>query len=98
VTQIFIPGALVTSRDGFVGTVVEQSRRGSVLCQWLNSVADDDLSHLRGFAAADLASCGGGEWLDRREPLPLHCTVAASAERVALASRTCPFGVAGRCG
>jgi hypothetical protein len=33
--QIFIPGALVTSNDGFVGTVLEQIRRGGVLCQWL---------------------------------------------------------------
>jgi hypothetical protein len=57
------------SRDGFVGTVIEQSRRGSVLCQWLNSVADDDLSIylISAFAAADLVSCGGGEWLDRHE-------------------------------
>lgn len=87
-TQIFIPGALVTSRDGFVGTVIEQSRRGSVLCQWLNSVADDDLSHLRGFAAADLVSCGG-----------VSGSIAASGRSLPAAAAPLPRGrQCGTCG
>jgi hypothetical protein len=51
--------ALVTDNDGFVGTVLEQSRRGGVLCQWLDVEPDDYLTHLRGFPAADLCSVGG---------------------------------------
>jgi hypothetical protein len=68
---IFVRGTVVTARGGaWTGTVLEQTRRGNVLCQASDIEPDDLLSHLGWFPASDLRSVGGGEWLDRRDEVP----------------------------
>ena len=61
----FVPGAEVVATDGWRGIVQEQQRE-HVVAVAIGVEPNDYLAGYRTYAADNLVSAGGGEWLDRR--------------------------------